>query len=200
MLFQGQEFGASRAVPLLRRPRRRAGGRRAQGPRASSCAQFPRLAAPEAQARIADPAATRDVRALQAGSRASAQRTARRWRCTAICWRCAATTPAFAPAARRPPRRRGARRRRASCCASSARRDARRRLLLVNLGADLDVAAAPEPLLAPPDAVRAGRSLWSSEDRATAARASRGAGTDGEAGSPGPGTRRCCRPTAAATS
>jgi maltooligosyltrehalose trehalohydrolase len=37
------------------------------------------------------------------------------------------------------------------------------RLLLVNLGRDLPLAVAPEPLLAPP-AARSWRLIWSSED------------------------------------
>src|SRR5207249_3824305 len=37
------------------------------------------------------------------------------------------------------------------------------RLLVVNLGLDLELAAAPEPLLAPPEGTR-WRVLWSSED------------------------------------
>ncbi|HVR11732.1 MAG TPA: DUF3459 domain-containing protein, partial [Thermoanaerobaculia bacterium] len=37
------------------------------------------------------------------------------------------------------------------------------RLLVLNLGADLDLAPAPEPLLAPPAGVR-WQVLWSSED------------------------------------
>lgn len=41
--------------------------------------------------------------------------------------------------------------------------DAGDRLLLVNLGRDLPLAPAPEPLLAPPEAAR-WRTLWSSED------------------------------------
>ena len=46
------------------------------------------------------------------------------------------------------------------------------RLLVVNLGRDLHLDPAPEPLLAPPRCA-SGRSLWSSEDPSTAAAARR---------------------------
>ena len=52
--------------------------------------------------------------------------------------------------------------RRRSCCASSAD-DGDDRLLLVNLGRDLHLDPAPEPLLAPPEG-RRWSVLWSSED------------------------------------
>jgi maltooligosyltrehalose trehalohydrolase len=38
------------------------------------------------------------------------------------------------------------------------------RLLIVNLGRDLDLEPAPEPLLAPPARGSQGRPIWSSED------------------------------------
>ena len=62
------------------------------GPRASSSTQFPSIDGPRRPDAPARPRATRDVRALQARSRPSASGTPRPTRCTATCWRCAATT------------------------------------------------------------------------------------------------------------
>ena len=74
-----------------------------------------------------------------------------------------------AAAARRGRRR--ARPRRRSCCASSAT-SGDDRLLLVNLGRDLHLDPAPEPLLAPPEDA-SGRSSGRARTRATAAAARR---------------------------
>ena len=135
MLFQGQEFGSLRAVPVLRRSRRRAAGRRCARGGRSSCASFRALATPEAQAHARRPGSARDVRALQAGS-ASARRTPRRWRCTAICWRCAA--PIRRSRSSAPARLHGAVLGGTGASVAVSPASAGDRLLLVNLGTDLD--------------------------------------------------------------
>ena len=138
MLFQGQEFGVDAAVPLLRRPRRRAG--RAGAPRggASSWRSSRRSPTPDAQAALADPA-RRETFArckLDCGERERARGDAAR--CTAICSRCGATT--------RRSRQQRADRMHGAVLGDQAlalrfslatTRRAGDRLLLVNLGADL---------------------------------------------------------------
>ena len=65
MLFQGQEFASSAAVPLLRRPPGRARRKVREG-RAAFLTQFPSIASPEMMAALPDPSDPRHVRAVQA--------------------------------------------------------------------------------------------------------------------------------------
>ena len=91
LLFQGQEFASSRAVPLLRRSRAGAGGGGPQGPHRVPV-QFPSLADDRVVARACrrrpTPATFERCKLDLRGARA-ARATATR--CTAICWRCVAT-------------------------------------------------------------------------------------------------------------
>ena len=132
--------------------------------RAEFLAQFPSIADPEMQRRLADPADEETFRRCRARSRrARAPRAGL----------CAAPRPARA-APRRPGaraaagagRRRGDRRARLDAAVfRRGYRAGRDRLLLVNLGTDLTLAPMPEPLLAPLED-RAWQILWSSEQPA----------------------------------
>ena len=96
MLFQGQEFGVDRAVPLLRRPRRELARAVRDGPRRVPRRSSRRWRRPTAQA--AAPPTRRAARRSSAASstRRERDRHARSSRCTATCSRCAASDPAFA--------------------------------------------------------------------------------------------------------
>ena len=174
MLFQGQEFGSTRPFVYFADHDDELARAVRQG-RREFLAQFPSLADPEVQRRIPDPAARRDLRALQARLERTRAARAESGDCTAICCGCGATT-------RRSRRRtrldrvtavlgaeamllRYRARRAIGCCSST-------------WGATFTSMLAPEPLLAPPRGPR-WRTLWSSEDpryggRGTAAGRDRG--------------------------
>ena len=92
MLFQGQEFAASRAVPVLRRPRAGARRRSVRKGRASSCRSSRASPRPRCTTRAAGPVRPGDVRAVQARLRRARDGTTHRCACTATCCGCAATT------------------------------------------------------------------------------------------------------------
>ena len=162
MLFQGQEFGASSAVPLLRRSQ--AGARRggAEGTRRVPRAVPEPGVAGDAGA-LAGAARPGDVRALQAATGPSATRTRRTCGCTAICSRCGATrrgvprssAPAPSTAPCSAPRR--------SCCASRREHADDERLLVVNLGADLVAGVVRRAAAGAARRPRRGSVRWSSE-------------------------------------
>jgi maltooligosyltrehalose trehalohydrolase len=164
MLFQGQEFAASTPFlyfadhrPDLVEPVRRG--------RAEFLAQFPSIADPQIQRRLANPAAGNTFR-----------------RCVLDLSERERHAPAFAlhrdllalrrddpVLSRRPARVDGAvigehawmlRFFAEGCAEAAAENDDR--LLVVNLGLDLTPAPMPEPLMAPPEN-RAWKILWSSE-------------------------------------
>jgi maltooligosyltrehalose trehalohydrolase len=166
MLFQGQEFQASKPFlyfadhePELARAVRRG--------RLEFLSQFPSLARPDVQEGIPDPAdpATFESCRLDRSQRATGHH-AQAWELHRDLLRLRREDPVLAG--------RGAwgldgavlgqealvLRFFAAPDATSAAGD---RLLLVNLGVDLDLTPAPEPLLAPPTGMR-WRLLWSSED------------------------------------
>ena len=141
------------AVPLLRRPR--AGAGRAPCARAARefLAQFPSVATARRSACGSPiPAARDDLRALQARLRASARRTPPPTRCTATCCGCGARTRCSALSAR--TRVDGAVLGPEAFVLRFFGENGSDRLLLVNLGRDLDLDSAPEPLLAPPAGMR----------------------------------------------
>ena len=88
------------AVPVLRRPRRRAGRRGAEGPRRVPGAVSQHRAITSAQPALDDPADARDVRALQARFRGARHVTRPPTRCIATCSRCGATRRRFRASAR----------------------------------------------------------------------------------------------------
>ena len=169
MLFQGQEFASS--TPFLYFADHRGElGRQVRKGRAEFLAQFRSIATPrDARRRLPDPT-TRDLRALQARPRRA--RAARRasTRLHRDLLRLRREDPVFR--AQRPRAASTAR-----CSAPEAfvlrffgRRDGSDdRLLLVNLGRDLDLDPAPEPLLAPPAQTRLARRSGRARTRATAA-------------------------------
>jgi len=159
MLFQGQEFAASSpfcyfadfAGDLARRTR--------QG-RAAFLSQFPRLAHPDMQARLPDPADPQTF-ARSKLDLAERQRHAAIYALHYDLLQLRREDPVFR--AQRHGGLDGAVLGPEACVLRyfGARGDDR--LLLVNLGRDLHLHPAPEPLLAPPEGMR-WQLLWSSED------------------------------------
>lgn len=158
MLFQGQEFAASSLFLFFADHQGELAGQVREG-RASFLAQFPSLASPELQKRLADPADTKTFERCKLDHRErelhreiyDLHRDLLRLRCE---------QPVF-----RSQRKRGLDGAVLSAMALLLRFFGERgddRLLLVNLGTDLHLDPAPEPLLAPP-ANAEWRVLWSSE-------------------------------------
>ena len=126
MLFQGQEFGVDAAVPLLRRPRRRAGAAVRAGTRRVPARSFRRSPEPAAQAALRRPGRARDLRALQAGLRSASAHARRRGAAPRSAARCGASDPAFAQQRARSHATARCWATRRSCCASSATTGRRR--------------------------------------------------------------------------
>ena len=158
MLFQGQEFGSTRPFAYFADHDDELARAVAKG-RREFLAQFPSLADRDAQQRIPDPAAP-DTFASCKLDWSERDRNARIWDLHRDLLRLRREDPAFSAqdltrlftavlgAEAMVLRYR---------CASGDR------LLLVNLGSDLHLDVAPEPLLAPPRG-DSWRTLWSSED------------------------------------
>ena len=165
LLFQGQEFAASSPFLYFSDPQAR--GRRASSARGarSSVKQFPSLATEEMQARVPDPTdrETFDGSKLDHAER-EAGRHAEALALHRDLLRLRRDDPTFR-AGQRPGAVDGA------VLGPEAlvlrwfdpQRQGDDRLLLVNLGAELRLAVAAEPLLAPPEGQR-WQVLWSSED------------------------------------
>ena len=159
LLFQGQEFGSSRPFLYFADPdgKLRTGVNRG---RAEFLAQFPSLATPEMQERLACPSARETFErcrldpAERAGNTAARalHRDLLRLRREDRVFRAQGAGLDGAVLAQQAFVLR---------FFGEAGDD---RLLLVNLGAELRLESVPEPLLAPPPAARCWRPLWSSED------------------------------------
>ena len=158
MLFMGQEFAAS-ARFLYFADHGRELAEKVHAGRKEFLAQFPSLAAPEMQARIPDPADPATFRAckLDFGER---ERHAGTYALHADLLRLRRETPAFT--AQDAGRMHGAVLGPHALCLRFLNDDGDR-LLVVNLGAQVDLSPAPEPLLAPPEGTR-WYVEWSSED------------------------------------
>ena len=126
MLFQGQEFGSTRAVPLLRRPRGRAGAPVREGRARVPARSSRRCADAERAGGAARPGAPETLRARASSTGASASGTRRACALHRDLLRLRRDDPAFAQQRARSHRRRGARPRRRSCCASSRAATGRR--------------------------------------------------------------------------
>jgi maltooligosyltrehalose trehalohydrolase len=159
MLFQGQEFGASAPFlyfadhkPELARQVRRG--------RADFLRQFPALAAPEMQAELPDPAdiTTYEKSKLDLSER---ERNAEAYALHLDLLTIRREDPVFA--AQRPGGVDGAVLALEAFVIRYFSGEHDDRLLLVNLGRELAVDPAPEPLLAPPAGAR-WKVQWSSED------------------------------------
>jgi maltooligosyltrehalose trehalohydrolase len=158
MLFQGQEFGSTRPFVFFADHDAELARAVARG-RREFLAQFPSLADPDAQERIPDPAALETFTACKLDW-AERDRHAQLWALHRDLLRMRREEPAFAAqdlaslfTAVLGPEALLARYR----CASGDR------LLIVNLGIDLHLEVAPEPLLAPPLGAR-WQTRWSSEE------------------------------------
>jgi maltooligosyltrehalose trehalohydrolase len=159
MLLQGQEFAAS--TPFLffsdHKPELAAAVRKG---RAEFLAQFPSVATPQIQERLADPAArtTFERCRLDFGER---ERHPAAYALHRDLLRLRREDPLFGRL--RPHALDGAVLGPDAFVLRYFGENAADRLLLVNLGRDLNLDIAPEPLLAPP-AEREWRIAWSSED------------------------------------
>ena len=160
MLFQGQEFASSRPFLFFADHKGELRAKVAQG-RREFLSQFPNLALPDAQSCLADP-----------GDRATFERCRLDWsereRHRAIyalhrdLIRLRREDPVF-----RAPRRRGVDGAVLSPAALALRffaEDGDDRLLVLNLGRELHLSPAPEPLLAPPNTSRGWVNSWSTDD------------------------------------
>ena len=158
MLFQGQEFGSTRPFVYFADHDDELAQAVAKG-RREFLAQFPSLADPDVQARVPDPAALETFTSCKLDW-SERDRNGQLWTLHRDLLRLRRQDPAFAAQdlTRLLTAVLGAQAMllRYQCAAGD-------RLLLVNLGTDLHLEVAPEPLLAPP--LGAGwRTLWSSED------------------------------------
>ena len=162
MLFQGQEFGSTRPFLYFADHDAELAAQVAAG-RRKFLAQFPSLATPENQQRIARSRAPRrpSAPASSTGARARATAAPTMWQLHRDLLALAARRSGVCAARRRTRARRGAGS--AVAVAAHLRRRPTIALLLVNYGADQPLVPAPEPLLAPP-AGRRWRLIWSSED------------------------------------
>ena len=172
MLFQGQEFGSTRPFVYFADHDDELARAVAKG-RREFLAQFPSLADPEVQERIPDPAAPETFASCKLDW-SERDRHAPLWNLHRDLLRLRREEPAFAAqdlaglftavlgAEAMLLRFR---------CASGDR------LLLVNLGTDLHLDVAPEPLLAPPLGAH-WSTLWSSEDPRYGGRGAAGVETD----------------------
>jgi maltooligosyltrehalose trehalohydrolase len=160
MLFQGQEFCASSPF-LYFADHGGELGECVRAGRAEFLRQFPGIASPEASRTLADPVALStfersklDFRERARGAHAAA------WALHRDLLTMRREDPTFR--AQRPRGVDGAVLGAAACAIRVFGEGGDDRLLLVNLGPDLELAIAPEPLLAPPAGRRWGV-LWSSE-------------------------------------
>jgi maltooligosyltrehalose trehalohydrolase len=158
MLFQGQEFGSTRPFVYFADHDEELARAVAKG-RREFLAQFPSLADPEVQQRIPDPAAPETFACCKLDW-SERDRHGHIWDLHRDLLRLRRQDPAFAAqdatALLTAVLGADALLIRYRCAAGD-------RLLLVNLGTDLHLDIAPEPLLAPPRGMR-WRMLWSSED------------------------------------
>jgi maltooligosyltrehalose trehalohydrolase len=159
MLFQGQEFGASspfyffadhgqQLAPLVRHGR------------AEFLSQFPRIACPEIQTRLPDPADPRTFERSKLDL-SERQQHAEIYNLHRDLLRLRRQDPALR--SQRPGGIDGAVLGPEAFVARFFADDGLDRLLVVNLGRDLHLEPAPEPLLAPPENM-SWETLWSSED------------------------------------
>ena len=157
MLFQGQEFGSTRPFVYFADHDDELARAVAKG-RRQFLSQFPSLADPEVQRRIPDPAAPETFAACKLDW-SERERHGQLWELHRDLLRLRREDPAFAAqdSTRLLTAVLGAEAMllRYRCAAGD-------RLLLVNLGTDLHLDVAPEPLLAPPLGAE-WRTLWSSE-------------------------------------
>ena len=158
MLFQGQEFGSTRPFVYFADHDDELARAVAKG-RRKFLAQFPSLADPDVQNRIPDPAAPETFASCKLDW-SERDRHGQIWTLHRDLLRLRREDPAFAAqdVTRLLTAVLGAEAMllRYRCASGD-------RLLLVNLGTDLHLEVAPEPLLAPPLGLR-WRTLWSSED------------------------------------
>ena len=159
MFFQGQEFGAS--TPFLyfadHKPELAAAVRKG---RAQFVSQFPSIAAPDVAHCLADPGAVETFERCRLDL-AERERHAEAYALHVDLLRLRREEPAFR--AQRGDAIDGAVLGPEAFVLRFFGEDGGDRLLIVNLGRDLHLRAAPEPLLAPP-AGCVWRTLWSSED------------------------------------
>jgi maltooligosyltrehalose trehalohydrolase len=158
MLFQGQEFGSTRPFVYFADHDDELARAVAKG-RREFLTQFPSLADPEVQERIPDPAALETFTSCKLDW-SERDRNGQLWTLHRDLLRLRRQDPAFAAQdlTRLSTSVLGAEAMllRYQCAAGD-------RLLLVNLGTDLHLDVAPEPLLAPPLGGR-WRTLWSSDE------------------------------------
>ena len=159
MLFQGQEFAASSPFFYFADFEGELARLVSQG-RAESLRQFPSIAQPEMQARLPDPAAP-ETFARSKLDFSERQRHAEIYTLHRDLLRLRHEDPVFR--AQRPGGMDGAVLGSDAFVLRFFGEDNDDRLLVVNLGRDLPMESAPEPLLAPPQD-RAWTILWSSED------------------------------------
>jgi maltooligosyltrehalose trehalohydrolase len=159
MLFQGQEFCASSPFLYFADHGKELASQVRRG-RAEFLSQFPSIASPEAARWLADPGApsTFERSKLDHSER---ERHREPWLLHHDLLAVRRTDPTFR--AQRPRGMDGAVLGSDAFVLRFFGQDDEDRLLLVNLGRDLELAVAPEPLLAPP-AGRRWSLLWSSED------------------------------------
>ena len=160
MLFQGQEFASSSPFLFFADHRGDLRAKVAQG-RREFLSQFPNLALPDGQSCLVDPGdpATFERCRLDWGERERHRETYALHR---DLMRLRREDPVF-----RAPRRRGVDGAVLSPAALALRffaDNGEDRMLVVNLGRDLHLNPAPEPLLAPPDGSRRWVNCWSTED------------------------------------
>jgi maltooligosyltrehalose trehalohydrolase len=159
MLFQGQEFGASSPffyfadhheglAPLIRRGR------------AEFLSQFPSLARSEMQSRLADPG---DPRTFERSKLDFSERQQHAETYALHCDLLKLRRQDPVLGSQRPGGMDGAVLGTHAFVLRFFAVDGHDRLLIVNLGRDLHLQPAPEPLLAPPEGMR-WKTLWSSED------------------------------------
>ncbi len=172
MLFQGQEFGSTRPFVYFADHDDELARAVAKG-RREFLAQFPSLADPDVQQRIPDPAAPETFASCKLDW-SERDRHGHIWELHRDLLRLRREDPAFAAqdSTRLLTAVLGAEAMllRYRCAAGD-------RLLLVNLGTDLHLDVAPEPLLAPPRGA-AWRTLWSSEAPRYGGRGAVGVETD----------------------
>ena len=172
MLFQGQEFGSTRPFVYFADHEEELARAVAKG-RRDFLAQFPSLADPEIQRHIPDPAAPDSFASCKLDW-SERDRHRPLWNLHRDLLRLRREDPAFAAQdlTRLFTAVLGA-----EAMLLRYRCSSGDRLLLVNLGTDLHLDIAPEPLLAPPLGA-AWRTLWSSEDSRYGGRGSSAVETD----------------------
>jgi maltooligosyltrehalose trehalohydrolase len=159
MLFQGQEFCASSPFLYFADHGKELASQVRRG-RAEFLSQFPSIASPEAARWLADPASASTFERSKL-DRSERERHREAWLLHHDLLALRRTDPTFR--AQRPRGMDGAVLGSDAFVLRFFGQDDEDRLVLVNLGRDLELAIAPEPLLAPP-AVGRWSLLWSSED------------------------------------